>query len=245
VEEDLLLTLPIALQSLQLATEAAPFGEDDLPADLVNRWHSHTGEYRVAVYPAKDLNDNDELRRFVTAVQELAPNATGAPMVSLEAGEAVVKAFVQAFLLALVGIVIILLILLRSLKYTALVLLPLLLSSLFTASFTVLLDVPFNFANIIALPLLLGLGIDSSLHMVHRSLNNEMVSEVLVHTSTARAIFYSALTALVDFASLMFSSHQGTASMGIMLTVGLTFTLVCTLAVLPVLLRAPAEGARP
>ena len=244
VEEDLLLTLPIALQSLQLATEAAPFGEDDLPADLVNRWHSHTGEYRVAVYPAKDLNDNDELRRFVTAVQELAPNATGAPMVSLEAGEAVVKAFVQAFLLALVGIVVILLILLRSLKYTLLVLLPLLLSSLFTASFTVLLDVPFNFANIIALPLLLGLGIDSSLHMVHRSLNNEMVSEVLVHTSTARAIFYSALTALVDFASLMFSSHQGTASMGIMLTVGLTFTLVCTLAVLPVLLRAPAQGAR-
>ena len=244
VEEDLLLTLPIALQSLQLATEAAPFGEDDLPADLVNRWHSHNGEYRVAVYPAKDLNDNDELRRFVMAVQELAPNATGAPMVSLEAGEAVVKAFVQAFLLALVGIVVILLILLRSLKYTILVLLPLLLSSLFTASFTVLLDVPFNFANIIALPLLLGLGIDSSLHMVHRSLNNEMVSEVLVHTSTARAIFYSALTALVDFASLMFSSHQGTASMGIMLTVGLAFTLVCTLAVLPVLLRAPAQGAR-
>ncbi|PTR15517.1 hypothetical protein C8R31_103101 [Nitrosospira sp. Nsp2] len=245
VEDDLLVTLPTALQSLRLATEAAPFGEDDLPVELINRWHSPTtGEYRVAIYPAEDLNDNDALRRFVRSVQQVAPNATGAPMVSLEAGEAVVKAFVQAFLLALVGIIIILLILLRSLKYTILVLLPLLLSSLFTASFTVLLGVPFNFANIIALPLLLGLGIDSSLHMVHRSLNNEMVSEVLIHTSTARAIFYSALTALVDFASLMFSSHQGTASMGIMLTVGLTFTLVCTLAILPVLLRTPAQGVR-
>ena len=245
VEDDLLVTLPTALQSLRLATEAVPFGEEDLPVELIHRWHSsRTGEYRVAVSPAEDLNDNDALRRFVRAVQEVAPNATGAPMVSLEAGEAVVKAFVQAFLLALVGIIVILLILLRSLKYTVLVLLPLLLSSLFTASFTVLLDVPFNFANIIALPLLLGLGIDSSLHMVHRSLNNELVSEVLVHTSTARAIFYSALTALVDFASLMFSSHQGTASMGIMLTVGLTFTLVCTLAILPVLLRTPAQGVR-
>ncbi|WON75044.1 MMPL family transporter [Nitrosospira sp. Is2] len=245
VEDDLLVTLPTALQSLRLATEAAPFGEDDLPVELINRWHSPTtGEYRVAIYPAEDLNDNDALRRFVRSVQQVAPNATGAPMVSLEAGEAVVKAFVQAFLLALVGIIIILLILLRSLKYTILVLLPLLLSSIFTASFTVLLGVPFNFANIIALPLLLGLGIDSSLHMVHRSLNNEMVSEVLIHTSTARAIFYSALTALVDFASLMFSSHQGTASMGIMLTVGLTFTLVCTLAILPVLLRTPAQGVR-
>jgi len=243
VEEDLLAMLPLALQSLNTATEAAPFGEEDLPVALGNRWHSQTGEYRLAVYPAEDLNDNDALRRFVQAVQQVAPQAIGAPVVSLEAGEAVVQAFIQAFLLALIGVVIILLILLRSIKYTLLVLLPLLLSSLFTAAFTVLLDVPFNFANIIALPLLLGLGIDSSLHMVYRSLNNELVSEILIHTSTARAIFFSALTALVDFASLMFSSHQGTAGMGIMLTVGLTFTLICTLVILPALLKAPDSPA--
>ncbi len=244
VEEDLLGTLPIALQRLRAATEAAPFEEQNLPESLSHRWHSQSGEYRLAIYPAEDLNDNESLRRFVHAVQRVAPNATGAPMISLEAGEAVVRAFVQAFLLALAGIIVALLIVLRSFKYTLLVLIPLLLSSLFTAAFTVLLDVPFNFANIIALPLLLGLGIDSSLHMVHRSLNNQMVSEVLIHTSTARAIFYSALTALVDFASLMLSSHQGTASMGILLTVGLTFTLICTLVILPVLLRAPTGNAR-
>jgi hypothetical protein len=243
MENDLLLTLPAALQSLRIATEAVPFGQQDLPAPLASRWQSRAGEYRLAIYPEEDLNDNEALRRFVRAVQQVTPNATGAPMVSLEAGEAVVQAFIQAFLLALAGIIVALLILLRSLKYTLLVLLPLLLSSLFTATFTVLLNVPFNFANIIALPLLLGLGIDSSLHMVHRSLNNEMVSELLIHTSTARAIFYSALTALVDFASLMFSSHQGTASMGIMLTVGLTFTLLCTLVILPALLRAPVRTA--
>ncbi|MDN5934664.1 MAG: MMPL family transporter, partial [Nitrosospira sp.] len=244
VEEDLLATLPDALQGLRTVTEATPFGEQDLPASLVDRWRSRTGEYRLAVYPAEDLNDNDALRRFVQAVQQVAPQATGAPFVSLEAGDAVVRAFAHAFLLALVGITAALLILLRSVKYTLLVLIPLLLSSLFTAAFTVLFNVPFNFANIIALPLLLGIGIDSSLHMVHRSLNNEMVSEILIHTSTARAIFYSALTALVDFASLMISSHQGTASIGIMLTVGLTFTLICTLVILPVLLRAPGQGAK-
>ena len=109
VEEDLLLTLPIALQSLQLATEAAPFGEDDLPADLVNRWHSHTRKYGWQSTRQKILTITTSCGVSVTAVQELAPNATGAPIVSLEAGEAVVKAFVQAFLLALVGIVVILL----------------------------------------------------------------------------------------------------------------------------------------
>ena len=242
IEEDLLATLPVALQNLRAATEAVPFKEQGLPESLSHRWRSQSGEYRLAIYPSEDLNDNNALRRFVHAVQRVTPNATGAPMVTLEAGEAVVHAFVQAFLLALAGIIVALLIVLRSFKYTVLVLIPLLLSSLFTAAFTVLLDVPFNFANIIALPLLLGLGIDSSLHMVHRSIHNELVSEVLIHTSTARAIFYSALTALVDFASLMLSSHQGTASMGILLTVGLTFTLVCTLVILPVLLRAPAPG---
>lgn len=243
VEKDLLAMLPLALQSLRTATEAAPFGEEDLPVALSERWHSQTGEYRLAVYPAEDLNDNDALRRFVRAAQQVAPQAIGAPVVSLEAGEAVVQAFIQAFSLALIGVVVILWVLLRSIKYTLLVLLPLLLSSLFTAAFTILVDVPFNFANIIALPLLLGLGIDSSLHMVYRSLNNQLVSEILIHTSTARAIFYSALTALVDFASLMFSSHQGTASMGIMLTVGLAFTLICTLIILPALLQAPSKSA--
>lgn len=233
-------TLPAALQNLRVSTEANLFGEQDLPASLSSRWYAQSGEYRLAIYPSEDLNDNGALRRFVRSVQKVAPKATGAPVVTLEAGEAVVRAFAQAFLLALVGIIVALLVLLRSVKYTLLVLLPLLLSSLFTATFTVLLDVPFNFANIIALPLLLGLGIDSSLHMVHRSINNELVSEILIHTSTARAIFYSALTALVDFASLMFSSHRGTASMGIMLTVGLAFTLICTLVILPALLRVPA-----
>ena len=215
-----------------------------MPVAFKDRWHSDAGGYRLAVYPVEDLNDNDALRRFVRSVQQVAPHAIGVPVVSLEAGEAVVQAFIQAFSLALIGVVVILLVLLRSIKYTLLVLLPLLLSSLFTAAFTILLDVPFNFANIIALPLLLGLGIDSSLHMVYRSINNELVSEVLIHTSTARAIFYSALTALVDFASLIFSSHLGTASMGILLTVGLAFTLICTLIILPALLRAPAAGAK-
>ena len=126
-------------------------------------------------------------------------------------------------------------------KYTLLVLIPLLLSSIFIGVFTVLLNLPFNFANIIALPLLLGIGIDSSLHMVHRSRNDKLVSETLIHTSTARAVFYSALTSLVAFSSLMFSSHQGTASMGILLTVGLSFTLICTLVILPVLLRTSTQ----
>ena len=124
IEEDLLATLPVALQNLRAATEAVPFKEQGLPESLSHRWRSQSGEYRLAIYPAEDLNDNNALRRFVHAVQRVTPNATGAPMVTLEAGEAVVHAFVQAFLLALAGIIVALLIVLRSFKYTVLVLIP-------------------------------------------------------------------------------------------------------------------------
>ena len=114
----------------------------------------------------------------------------------------------------------------------------LLLATLFTGACTVLFELPFNFANIIALPLLLGIGIDSSLHMVHRSRNTGVVYENLLHTSTARAIYYSALTTLMGFGSLVFSLHQGTSGMGLLLTIGLFLTLVCVLIILPVLLQS-------
>ena len=138
----------------------------------------------------KIFNDNDALRRFVRAVQQVArKRAPGAPMVSLEAGEAVVQAFVQAFLLALAGIVAALLIILQQREIY-----PVGADPAFAVQFVLCrvyrrVECTVQLCQYHCLAAILGLGIDSSLHMVHRSLNNEMVSEVLIHTSTARAIF--------------------------------------------------------
>ncbi|WP_292994729.1 MMPL family transporter [Nitrosomonas sp.] len=242
VNYDLLSLLPGSIKRLQLALAAQPFTQEALPESVSAHWHTSDDVYRIAVYPSENINDNDALRRFVHAVQKIAPTATGVPVISLEAGEAVVDAFIHAFSLALLGVIITLWMMLRSVSATVLVLIPLLLAALFTGACTVLLGLPFNFANIIALPLLLGIGIDSSLHMVHRSRSTGVVYENLLHTSTARAIFYSALTTLVGFGSLVFSTHQGTASMGLLLTVGLFLTLVCVLIILPVLLHSTSKN---
>lgn len=242
VGKDLLALLPDAMQRLHTSIEATPFNQQQLPESLRTRWHSQAGQYRIAIYPAENINNNQALRSFVRAIQQEAPQATGAPVISLEAGEAVVQAFILAFSLALAGITIILLVMLRSVASTLLVLIPLLLAALFTGAATVLLGVQFNFANIIALPLLLGIGLDSGLHMVHRSRSDGTTHEELMHTSTTRAIFYSALTTLVGFGSLAFSSHQGTASMGVLLTIGLALTLICILIILPVLLATVNQG---
>ncbi|HQX13231.1 MAG TPA: MMPL family transporter [Nitrosomonas sp.] len=236
LENDLLSLLPESIKRLQLALSAEPFTQETLPAAFSLHWYSQDDFYRLSVYPTENINDNDALRRFVRAVQQIAPTATGVPVISLEAGEAVVDAFIHAFSLALIGVVVTLLLMLRSIKYTLLALTPLLLATLFTGALTVLLDLPFNFANIIALPLLLGTGIDSSLHMVHRSRNQSMDNNLL-HSNTARAVYYSALTTLVGFGSLFLSTHQGTASMGLLLTIGLSTTLICVLVILPALLQ--------
>ena len=132
-----------------------------------------------------------------------------------------------------VAISLLLLVILRNVKDTLLVLLPLLLAAVFTAASTVVFNVPFNFANIIALPLLFGLGVDSGIHMVHRLHYLDSAEENLLGTSESQGVFYGALTTIFSFSSLAFTSHEGTASMGILLSIGLFMTLICALVVLP------------
>lgn len=235
---DLLHLLPESIHRLQAALQAQPFDRQDMPESVRMHWLSDNHIFRVAIYPNENINDNDALTRFVRAVQQITPGATGVPVISLEAGEAVVDAFIHAFSLALIGVIVALLMLLRSVKSTMLVMVPLLLGALFTVATAVAFGVSFNFANVIALPLILGIGIDCSVHMVHRSCNTGENYENLLHTSTARAIFYSALTTMTGFGSMIFSQHQGTASMGLLLLIGVILTLACVLILLPVLLQS-------
>jgi predicted RND superfamily exporter protein len=148
-------------------------------------------------------------------------------------GDAVVKAFVQAFSSAFLAITLLLWAIYRSFKHMAIVIAPLMLAALLTGATNVLLENPFNFANVIALPLLLGMGIDSSILIMHRLHFNLSENENLLHSSTTRGIIFSSITTLCSFSSLAMSSHQGMASMGLLLSIGLFFTVICSLIVLP------------
>ncbi len=234
---DLLHLLPNSLQRLNTAFNAQLFTQEDIPKSLRAHWKGQEQIYRIIIYPAENIGNNEKLKQFIRSVQKIAPDVTGVPVISLEAGEAVVAAFIHAFILALIGVTLALFVLLKDIKATLLVLTPLLLAALFTGACMVFLGIPFNFANIIALPLLLGIGIDCSAHMVHRSRNADTAQENLLQTSTTRAILYSALTTLAGFGSLTFSTHQGTASMGLLLTIGVLLTLICVLVILPALLH--------
>jgi hopanoid biosynthesis associated RND transporter like protein HpnN len=236
LEHGLLVNLPDSLLKLQRAMEARPVTLADLPENLSTRWITPDNTQRIEVFPKEDISDNAALRRFVHDVRAVAPDATDFPVLVLESGIAIVKAFQQAFIAALIVIILLLLFELRRLGDTLMILIPLLLAGLCTAAATVLLNVPFNFANIIALPLLLGMGVDSGIHMVHRLRSPLPPEGHLLKTGAARAVVFSALTTIVSFGNLSFSNHPGTASLGLILTIGVLSTLVSTLVVLPALI---------
>jgi len=232
LETSLLANFAGRMESLLQSMNAREINAETLPPELTARWYSD-GNYRLEIYPKENLMDSGAMRRFVDQVRAEVPDSIGAPVVSIEAGNAVVKAFNQAFLYAVTVITLLLLVLVDRKVDTVYILVPLLLAALYTGAFCVLFDIPLNFANIIALPLLLGIGVDNGIHILRRARHNHRLDHSLLSSSTSRAVVFSALTTIASFGNLAFSSHVGTASMGLLLTIGITMTLVCTLVVLP------------
>lgn len=237
LETNVMSLLPETMRMLRDGLSATEYAIDDIPDIVERHWISPSGMVRMLVLPKQDLNDPAHLKIFVNEVLDTYPLVFGLPIGDVTSGQAVVDAFIEAFSSALVFIVILLLVITRSIKTTMLIIAPLLLAAILTGAFNVLLNNPFNFANIIVLPLLLGMGVDSAIHIVHRLQHKHSNQTDLLQSSSARGVFFSALTTLCSFTSLAFTSHLGISSMGLLLSVGIMMTLTCSLIVLPALIN--------
>ena len=224
------------LDQLRAAMQAGPVTLATLPEDLKRDWIASDGRARIEVFPKGDADDNDTLRRFVDAVRALAPEATGAPVSIQESSRTVVRAFLQAGLWAFLAITVLLAVTLRRATDVVLTLAPLVLSGLATLGICVAIGLPLNFENIIALPLLFGIGVAFNIYfvMAWRSGRRE-----LLPSSLTRAVIFSALTTGTAFGSLWLSHHPGTSSMGKLLALSLACTLISALLFLPALLGEP------
>lgn len=224
-----------SLEMLRDALSAEPVSLESLPEALIARETGVQGQVRVVALPRDDLRDFAALGQFVRAVQADFPTASGRPALEAGVGEIVVDAFRQAFMTAAVAIFLVLVIALRSFIDGALVMLPLLLAAALTAGTMVVLGIPLNVANVIVLPLLLGMGVDNGLHVVGRFRESGSIAAVY-RSSTPRAVLVSVLTTLLSFVALAFADHRGMASMGQLLAIAIGFILFATLIVLPALL---------
>ncbi len=242
-EENAALTrfLPQQMKQLRTALQAtAPVTQADIPTDLARDWITPDGRAKLQVMPKPQIaRTSAGLHRFVAEVAAVVPGAGGAAVTIVRSAETIVAAFRFAAIGALIAITIILAVALRRLRDTALVLAPLLLSSLLTVIVAVVLPLPLNFANIIALPLLLGVGVSFNVYFV---MNWRAGRTSPLTSATARAILFSALTTSTAFGSLALSRHPGTASMGDLLLVSLGCTLLATFLFLPALLASCRRG---
>ncbi len=241
-EERLLTGLPGRLEALNAGLAAEPVSLESLPKAITERQIAADGRARLEVYPKGDLRDREALARFVATVRTVAAHATGTPVVILEAGNAVITAFWQAGVVSVLLISVLLIVILGRLMDVVLVFTPLMLAALLTVAASVIFNLPFNFANVIVLPLLFGLGVAGGIHLVLREREEEEIADVL-GTSTPRAVVFSALTTIGSFGSIALSDHPGTSSMGVLLTIAVTLTLGCTLVVLPALMIVTGERA--
>ena len=235
-EDAFIQPLKTALGGLQASLQAQPVTQKSLPPGLVRDWTTPDGRARVEVAPKGDPSDNVATRQFARAVLAVEPNATEGPISILEAGHTIVRAFIVAGLWALLSIGILLWLVLRRIGDVLLTLVPLILAGVVTLEICVLIGLPLNFANIIALPLLLGVGVAFKIYYIMAWREGQTN---LLQTSLTRAVFFSALTTATAFGSLWFSSHPGTASMGKLLALSLMSTLAAAVLFQPVLMGKP------
>jgi hopanoid biosynthesis associated RND transporter like protein HpnN len=228
--------LKTVLAQTSLALSAEPVTLASLPASLTRDWRAPDGRARISMVPRGDSNDNKVLISFIEAVRHVVPDATGAALDIMEAGRTVSGAFAEAGLLSFIVITALLFAVLRRARDVAITMAPIVLTGLLTLGTCVAIGEPLNFANIIALPLLFGIGVAFHIYFV---MAWRAGGSHLLQSSLSRAVFFSALATATGFGSLWASSHPGTASMGKLLMISLVWTLVSALLFQPALMGPP------
>jgi len=228
--------LRISLDQLRQELKPERVTAESIPPDLAREWIAPDGHARVQVLPKGDPDNTEVLREFVTAVLAVEPNATGPAVALFEAGHTVVRAFIQAGIFALSAIAVLLWITLRRITDVLLTLVPLLVAGVVTLELCVVFGLPLNFADIIALPLLLGVGVAFKIYYIMAWRQGKTA---LLQSSLTRAVIFSALTTATAFGSLWLSNHPGTSSMGKLMALALVCTMAAAVLFQPALMGPP------
>jgi predicted exporter len=236
------LALPLGrdLDRLRHMLSAEPVALKSLPTEVAREWVAPDGRARVEILPKADQNDSEAMRRFARAIVKYAPDAAGTPIQLYHSERTVIRAFVEAGVLAVLAIGVILFVALRRVGDVLLTLVPLLVAGLVTLELMVLLGLSLNFANVIALPLLLGVGVAFKIYyiMAWRTGRTNLLQSTLT-----RAVFFSALTTATAFGSLWLSPQPGLSSMGELMTLALACTMAAAVLFQPALMGPPRRAA--
>jgi len=240
-ERDLLFYWPYELERLRNQIQASEITRNIIPDNIASRYSGALGQARVEILSENDLRDETLRRQFIDDVKTMAPQIAGSAISGSarnvkEAGDIIQRAMLQAIITALILVSLLLYVVVREIKLVIIMLIPLILAGVLTTATGVILGLPYNFANVIVLPLLIGIGVDSSLHLVLQTRQMSKKHSIF-DTVTPRAVLFSGFTTIASFGSLTFSEHRGTSSMGALLTISIIWVIICTVFVTPSLMK--------
>jgi uncharacterized protein len=222
-------------EMLQHQDDSGPLRVADLPPALHHQFIGVTGKFLLQIYPKDDVWQRTNQAKFVTALREVDPNVTGAPVQLYEYEGLLKDSYVQAAWYALAAIAFMVLFHFRSVTAVILALLPVAIGTLWLAGLMGLFGIPVNLANIMTLPLVIGIGVTNGIHILNRFAEERTPG--ILSRSTGKAVLVSGLTAFVGFGSLILAKHQGIYSLGCLMATGIATCMIAALTFLPALLN--------
>jgi hypothetical protein len=222
-------------EALKTQDNSSPLRVEDLPETLRDRFVGVTGKYLLMVYPKKDIWKRENQKEFIEEVGKYYPSVTGTPVQLYHYTDLLKRSYEEAARYSLAAIVLLVLVHFRSLLSVLLALVPVAVGSIWLGGLMGWMDVPLNPANIMTLPLVIGIGVTNGIHILNRFAEQQTPN--ILARSTGKAVLVSGLTSIAGFGSLMLGKHRGIESLGLVMSLGLTTCMIAGLAFLPALLN--------
>ncbi|MCH8208068.1 MAG: MMPL family transporter [Nitrospinae bacterium] len=225
------------LNDLQKAANPTLVKIEELPSNLRERFISAKGKYLLLIFPDINIWERPAMESFLGQLREIDPRVTGNAVHMYESSKLMINGYVNGGIYAMTAIVIFLLASFRNIRTVILILLPTLVGSVWTVGIMDVFGIRFNMANLVILPLIIGIGVVNGVHIVNRYREDEDKGTTILSKSTGQAVVLSSLTTMIGFGSLMVADHQGVYSLGLVLTIGVGSCLLTSITLLPALLK--------
>ncbi len=225
------------IADLKQSVHPTPVKLKELPQDLQDRFVSTDGKYLLLVYPSINIWEREAMEKFLYEMRRIDPTVTGNAVHMFESSRLMMDAYIRAGLYALAAIVLYLILTLRNFKTTLLVLIPTLAGAILTLGLMRLTGIQFNLANLVILPLILGIGVVDGVHILHRFREEPECDKNVISKSTGQAVILTSLTTMIGFGSLMVADHQGVYSVGLVLALGVGSCMITSITLLPALMK--------
>ncbi len=225
------------MDELKANAEAQPVRLEEIPQNLRERYLSPKGKYVIHIYPSVDIWNLEARQKYLSDLRSVDPNVTGTAVHMFESTRLMTEGYVKGGLYAMTAIIIYVFFLFRNLRTVFFVLLPVIAGSIWTVGIMELVGLKLNMANLVILPLILGIGVVNGIHITHRYREEEDKLASVLGKSTGQAVVLSSLTTMIGFGSLMVADHSGVYSLGMVLTLGVFNCLVASITFLPALLK--------